>query len=54
MQILKHLLSRLRALFRKSRFEADMVEEMQAHFEMQEAANRAEVPMPRAVVVGGA
>ena len=32
--------SRLRMLFRRSALEADMAEEMRAHFEMQEAANR--------------
>jgi len=32
---------RLRHLFRRKRFEADMAEELQAHLEMQAAANRA-------------
>jgi hypothetical protein len=35
------LLSRLRSLFRRTTIEADMVAEMRAHLEMQEAANRA-------------
>jgi predicted permease len=38
---LKRLFSRLRALFRRRRFEREMAEEMRAHLELQEEANRA-------------
>jgi putative ABC transport system permease protein len=37
----RKITSRLRALFRRSTLEADMAEELRAHLEMQEAANRA-------------
>ena len=41
MSPLRPLLHRLRSLFRRPAVEAEMAEEMQAHLEMQEAANRA-------------
>ena len=37
----RQILARLRALFRRNRLETDMAAELQAHLEMQEAANRA-------------
>ncbi|HUL53661.1 MAG TPA: ABC transporter permease, partial [Opitutaceae bacterium] len=36
-----NLLRRLRSLFRRNRLEAEMADELRAHLEMQEAANRA-------------
>src|SRR5437762_535403 len=39
--MLLKLTNRLRSLFRKSRLEAEMAEEMRLHVEMQEEANRA-------------
>jgi predicted permease len=41
MSPIRPILSRLRALFLRRRLERDMAAELQAHFEMQEAANRA-------------
>jgi predicted permease len=40
MSPLRPVLSRLRSLFRRSAVEADLAAELQAHLEMQEAANR--------------
>ncbi len=41
MNPIRPIFSRLRALFRRENIEADMAAELQAHLEMQEAANRA-------------
>jgi predicted permease len=41
MKTLTRLFGRVGTLFRRRRFEAEMVDEMSAHLEMQEAANRA-------------
>jgi len=41
MTYLRQAASRLKALFRRKRIERDMAAELQAHLEMQEAANRA-------------
>ena len=41
MSPIRPIVTRLRALFRRSAVERDMAAEMQAHLEMQEAANRA-------------
>lgn len=41
MNWLRQLLFRFRALFQKEKLDAEMAEEMRAHLEMQEAANRA-------------
>ena len=38
---------RFHSLFRRSAVEAEMAEEMREHLEMQEAANRAEVCIPK-------
>jgi predicted permease len=41
MNLFRKILSRLRALFRKQKIDAEMAAEMRAHLEMQEQANRA-------------
>ena len=41
MSSIRRLLSRLRALFRRRQLEASMAAELQAHLELQAAANRA-------------